>query len=185
MNLRHIPNFITALRLVLVIPVVVLLIQRRFTEALLVFAVAGASDVLDGFLARRYGWFTRLGGWLDPVADKIMLVSTYVTLVWLGLIPFWLLAMVIARDVTILMGGVVYYFWVEKVDAQPSWISKLNTVAQIALVMAVMFDRGVAALPIAWLEVMIGAVTLTTALSGAGYVATWGARAIHVRRGGT
>jgi cardiolipin synthase len=182
-NPRNLPNLITALRLLLVVPVVWLMLRQRFGAALVVFAVAGFSDALDGYLARRFGWFTRLGGWLDPIADKTMMVSCYVVLAWAGLVPLWLLLTIIARDALILVGGTLYYFWVEKVDAAPSWISKANTVAQILLVMALMFDRGVAPLPAFGVDALIALVTVTTVSSGVDYVVTWGLRAMRVKRG--
>ena len=85
MKARDIPNIITALRFLLVPPVVILLLQERFTAALIVFGVAGLSDGLDGFLARRFDWRSRLGGIMDPLADKLLVVSSFVTLGWLGL----------------------------------------------------------------------------------------------------
>lgn len=90
MKPHDIPNVITAFRFLLVPPVVILLLQERFTAALIVFGVAGFSDGLDGFLAKRYDWRSRLGSILDPLADKLLLVSSFVTLGWLGLIPAWL-----------------------------------------------------------------------------------------------
>jgi cardiolipin synthase len=179
---RDLPNLISALRIVLVVPVVALLEERQYGAALAVFTLAGLSDALDGFLARRYGWFSRLGGWLDPIADKTMMVSVFVMLGFRDLIPLWLVVAVIGRDLLILAGSVVYYLWIEKVDAAPSWISKLNTLAQILLIMTVLFDRGVTQLPGLVLDGLIVVVVATTVLSGIGYVLTWGARALRVQR---
>ena len=184
MNLSYLPNVISGLRIVLVVPLVMLLARAELGAALAVFALAGFSDGLDGYLARRYGWFTKLGGWLDPIADKAMLVSTYVMLGWwLHLIPIWLPALVILRDVVIVTGGLVYYLWVEKVEAEPSWLSKINTVMQILLVMAVMVDHSLMVLPAALLDVLVYGVLVTTVLSGAGYVWVWSRRAVHAKRG--
>jgi cardiolipin synthase len=180
---RDLPNLITGLRILLVVPVVVLLVQGEYLGALIVFALAGASDAVDGYLARKYEWTSSLGGWLDPIADKAMLVSAYVTLSLLGHIPLWLVAAVIARDIVIVTGGLVYYYWVERVDAEPSWISKINTVVQLLLIMAVMFDRGILKLPGQWIDILIYTVATTTLLSGFGYVWTWGTRAVRVKRG--
>lgn len=181
MKRQDIPNLISALRLLLIVPVVMLLAQRQFAAALLLFTVAGASDAIDGQLARRYGWITPLGGWLDPLADKAMMVSSFVVLTWLGLVPLWLLVAVVARDVIIVFGGLAYNLWVEKVRARPSWISKLNTLLQVLLVMAVMFDQGVMALPGWGLDLLMTAVATTVVLSGADYIWTWGMRALRVR----
>ena len=91
MNLKDIPNIICTIRILLVFPIIVLLVQHNFNLALILFIIAGISDGLDGYLARKYNWKTELGGWLDPVADKTLQVSVYIVLTWLGLIPWWLL----------------------------------------------------------------------------------------------
>jgi len=96
---RDIPNLITAFRFLLVPPVVFLLLSSRFGEALVIFAIAGFSDALDGFLAKHYGWASRLGAALDPLADKLLLVSAFIALGWLELIPVWLVVIVILRDI--------------------------------------------------------------------------------------
>lgn len=183
MRPEHLPNLISALRLVLIVPVVMFLLQREFGIALAVFVAAGLSDALDGYLARRYGWFSPLGGVLDPLADKAMMVSSYLALAWLGLIPGWLVAAVIARDVIIVLGSVAYNRWVEKFQAAPSLVSKLNTLMQILLVTAVVWNAGFTALPRPLLDALVAAVATTVVLSGAGYVWTWGRRALRLGAG--
>ena len=185
MNGRHIPNVITVFRLLLVPPVAYLILQRDYTTALVLFAIAGASDGLDGFLAKRYRWTSRLGGLLDPLADKLLMVSTYLCLGWQGLIPPWLVAAVLLRDVVIVSGALAYHFRVEKVQAEPSVISKLNTVVQILLVLAVMFAHTPWTPPPSFapaLAFLVYAVLATTVLSGAHYVWTWAHRAQRVTR---
>jgi cardiolipin synthase len=178
---RDIPNIITAFRFLLVPPVVILLLQDRFAAALVVFGVAGFSDGLDGFLARRYGWRSRLGGLLDPLADKLLMVSSFLTLGWLGWIPLWLVALVILRDLVIVAGATFYNMRIEKLEAEPTILSKLNTVAQILLVLAVMFSLGVQTLPAHWIDMLIYSVVATTLLSGLDYVRIWGKRAWQKR----
>ena len=95
MKPSDIPNIITVFRFLLVPPVVVLLLQDRFFAALVVFGIAGISDGLDGFLAKHYHWTSRIGALMDPLADKLLMVSSYLTLGWLGLIPQWLVALAI------------------------------------------------------------------------------------------
>jgi cardiolipin synthase len=176
-KLRHIPNILTAFRLLLVPPVVVLMLKDEFMPALVLFAVAGFSDAVDGFLARRYNWTSRIGGLMDPLADKLLMVSSYLTLGWLGLIPVWLVALVILRDLVIVTGAVIYNARIEQVEATPSVVSKLNTLAQILLVLSVLFSQAVAALPGWWIDALIYSVLVTIVWSGAGYVWTWGRRA--------
>ncbi len=177
MKLRHIPNILTAFRFLLVPPVVVLMLKDEFMPALVLFAVAGFSDAVDGFLARRYHWTSRIGGLMDPLADKLLMVSSYLTLGWLGLIPAWLVALVILRDLVIVTGAVIYNARIEQVEATPSVVSKLNTLAQILLVLSVLFSQAVAALPGWWIDALIYGVLVTIVWSGAGYVWTWGRRA--------
>jgi cardiolipin synthase len=176
-KLRHIPNILTAFRLLLVPPVVVLMLKDEFMPALVLFAVAGFSDAVDGFLARRYNWTSRIGGLMDPLADKLLMVSSYLTLGWLGLLPVWLVALVIVRDLVIVTGAVIYNARIEQVEATPSVVSKLNTLAQILLVLSVLFSQAFVALPGWWIDGLIYGVLVTIIWSGAGYVWTWGRRA--------
>jgi cardiolipin synthase len=162
--------------------VIWLLLQERFTGALVLFALAGFSDALDGFLAKRYEWTSRLGERMDPLADKALLVSSYLALGWLQIIPAWLVLLVIVRDVVILVGAITYYFHIEQVDADPTFVSKLNTFAQILLVIAMVLNQDIWPLPQAWIPVLIYSVTATTILSGIDYVWTWGLRAWKIGR---
>ncbi|HHJ14755.1 MAG TPA: CDP-alcohol phosphatidyltransferase family protein [Gammaproteobacteria bacterium] len=177
MQARHIPNMITVARILLVGPVVWSLWRERYDLALGLFFVAGTSDALDGFLAKHFGWTSRLGALLDPLADKALLVSCYAMLSWNGLLPFWLLALVVARDLVIVSGAVAYNFRVEPLDARPSIISKANTFLQILLVLAVLALQSFAPGAPAWLTGLIFAVSISTVWSGLDYVVTWGRRA--------
>jgi len=179
MKPKDIPNTITIFRFLLVPPVVWYLLQGRFGMALILFGVAGLSDAIDGYLAKRYGWTSRLGALMDPLADKLLLVSAFITLGWLEMLPLWLVAVVILRDLMIVVGVTLYHFLVEKVDGEPSLVSKLNTFTQILLVIAVMFSRSVQQLPFLWMDVLLYSVLATTVWSGLGYVWTWGRRVLH------
>lgn len=178
MQARDIPNLITVFRFLLVTPVVWAMLDDRFGLALLLFGIAGLSDAVDGYLAKRNNWSSRLGAIMDPLADKLLLVCAFVTLGWLGLIPLWLVALIILRDIMIVTGALVYHYKVEKITMEPSMVSKLNTFTQILLVFAVMFSRGIQALPSTWIDVLLYAVVVTTVWSGLGYVWTWGRRAL-------
>ena len=177
MNPRDIPNLITAFRFLLVPPLVILLLNERFGAALILFGVAGFSDGLDGYLAKRYGWTSRLGELMDPLADKLLLVSSFVTLGWLGWIPLWLVVLVVLRDLIIVGGAIVFHMHVEHIEAAPSMISKLNTLAQILLVLAVIFSQAIHSLPALLMELLIYTVLVTTAWSGFDYVWIWGRKA--------
>jgi len=178
MTRRDIPNIISVLRIMLTVPVVMLLIKERFGEALLLFAVAGASDGLDGYLAKRNGWESRLGSILDPVADKLLLVSSFLALSWLGLLPLWLVIVVLGRDVIILLGAVAYHFLIGDYDLRPTLVSKVNTFCQIVLVLATVLSLSLYPLPEWFLIRLIDVVLATTVLSGIDYVWTWGRYAI-------
>ena len=115
-SLRHLPNLISAARIVLVLPIIWCLLNREFTLAIWLFLIAGASDGLDGFLAKRFGWSSRLGGILDALADKFLLLSTFICLWWLGVFPWWLVLSILARDLVIVIGATVYNFRIEAVQ---------------------------------------------------------------------
>jgi len=172
-----IPNIITVLRFLLVPPVVLLLLQEQFGLALLMFGVAGFSDALDGYLAKRFNWTSHLGALMDPLADKLLLVSSFITLGWLQLIPLWLVGVVILRDMVIVSGALVYNFRIERLEAEPTMVSKLNTVTQIVLVLAILFSQAVTAMPFLWMDVLLYSVLITTLWSGLDYVWRWSRRA--------
>ena len=178
MKPSDIPNIITVFRFLLVPPMVLLLLDQQTGAALIVFGVAGFSDALDGFLAKRYGWTSRMGALMDPLADKLLLVASFVTLGWLGWIPLWLVVLVILRDLVIVIGAMIYHWCVEYIDtAYPTLVSKLNTFAQILLVLAVMFSHSVQPLPFLLMDVLLYSVLATTIWSGLDYVWIWGRRA--------
>lgn len=183
MTRADIPNIISILRIGLVLPVVAALMHGQFTLALLLYTVAGASDALDGYIAKRYHYTSRLGSILDPLADKLLLVSTYLVLAWLGLLPVWLVAAVVARDIFILAGALSYHLLIGEYEMQPTPISKINTFAQIALGLTVVFSAGVYPLPEVLIDGLVWAVLATTLFSGIDYIWTWGTRACRARAG--
>ena len=174
---RDIPNLLTILRLLLVAPIVVLMVKERYAGALVLFAVAGVSDGLDGYLAKRNGWITRLGSFLDPLADKALLVCSYLALGWNGLLPIWLVALVLSRDLVILAGATAFHFLIGRFDAEPTLLSKTNTFAQIVLVLFVVIDQLVEWATQSVVDSLIYVVAATTIASGIGYVVDWGRRA--------
>lgn len=181
MNARDIPNIISVLRIVLVVPIIVLMLEQQFAAALLLFFVAGLSDGLDGYLAKRNNWGSRLGSILDPLADKLLLISSYVALGWLGLIPVWLVAVVLIRDIVIVSGALAFHFIVGRYEMQPTIISKANTFFQILLVLTVVFSLGFYALDEQIIVILVYIVLVTTILSGLDYVYTWSKRTYHAK----
>jgi cardiolipin synthase len=174
-----IPNAICVLRILLVVPTVWALMAGRFTVALLLVFLAGFSDLLDGYLAKRYDWRSRLGGILDPLADKLLLVSLFVALAALALLPLWLAAVVIGRDLVIVSGGVTYNFLIGPVQPEPSRVSKLNTLAQLVCVVSVLTEQALG-LPLQPAVIATGAAVLVTSVvSGLDYVIRWSAKALR------
>jgi cardiolipin synthase len=177
MRASDIPNLITVGRILLVPPLAWALLQGHFKLALLLFFVAGVSDGLDGFLAKHFGWTSRLGALLDPLADKFLLVTSFAALAWAGLLPIWLMVLVVMRDVVIVAGAVTYNFRIERLEADPTLISKLNTLLQILLILLVIVHQATGWGRIEWVEVLVYAVTVSVVWSGFDYVITWGRRA--------
>jgi cardiolipin synthase len=179
---RDIPNLITLLRIVLAILIVRLLWQHQYDTALVLFIIAGLSDGLDGFLAKYYGWTSELGGMLDPLADKLLLMGSILMLGWQGDLPAWLVGLAVFRDVLIVSMAIAYHFLIEPFKAEPLLISKLNTLLQLLLVLLVISDAGLLDLPDELLTLLIYLTGLTTFASGATYVWEWSRRALHKGR---
>jgi cardiolipin synthase len=180
MNWRWLPNAICMARMLLVAPIVWLLLEERYAAALMLIVVAGASDGLDGFLAKTFGWQTRLGSLLDPAADKLLLVSVFLSLACTGAAPRLLVAIVVIRDVVIVMGAVLYQLLVAPLRGEPTRISKLNTGAQLALVVLTVAAAAFA-LQIDALLMWLGALVIFTSIvSGLSYVHKWARRAWQV-----
>ena len=169
-KLYHLPNAITLCRIALV-PVFILILKAQdYPLALTIFIVAGLSDGLDGFIAKRYNLATRLGAILDPMADKILLVSAYVMLAVLDHLPFWLVLTVGFRDLLIIGGYLIYTSLVGEVRVRPTYLSKCNTVLQIALVIIILIQQA-ALLPLRPIvDYGIYVVLLTTVASGLHYL---------------
>lgn len=177
MRAKDIPNLITILRIVLTVPVIYALLQERFELALLLFVVAGVSDGVDGFLAKHFHWQSRLGSLLDPLADKLLLVSTTLCLAWLGLLPVWLVAAVLLRDFIIVVGAIWWNYNVSLLEAEPTVISKINTFVQIVLVVGVVAEQSFTLLPPGTLTALVWVTLATTVTSGIDYVWEWSKRA--------
>jgi cardiolipin synthase len=138
--MRHIPNLICLLRIALIWPIVSCLHAGEYLGALALFIVAAVSDGLDGYLAKHFSWTSNLGRFLDPLADKLLLVAVFVETAWLGLVPWWLTAAVVARDVMIGLGALTYRLWFGPLHGRPTLISKINTAAQLLYVMLVLLS---------------------------------------------
>lgn len=164
-----IPNILTLIRILLTPIFVILLLKDQFLMALYIFAIAGISDGLDGFIARYFNQRTTLGAYLDPAADKLLLVSSYIALAVLGVIPPWLTVVVIARDVIIVLGLAIFTLTEKKYKINPTLISKCTTAAQLLMVLITLYDPSHAKLPQLF-SVLLWTTAIVTTLSGLHYI---------------
>ncbi len=169
--LKYLPNIITIARMIALLPLVWLMWHKQYTSALLLAFVAGLSDGLDGFLAKRYNWQGWLGGVLDPLADKLMMLCCYSVFMLQGVLPLWLFLLVVGRDVLIVLGASYYHFKIGKIQqATPTLLSKANTVLQILLILVLLLTLAQWLDLSAYHELLFLVVGVFTALSGAHYV---------------
>ncbi|HEX6827368.1 MAG TPA: CDP-alcohol phosphatidyltransferase family protein [Burkholderiales bacterium] len=179
---NQIANSITVLRLLLVPVLVYLLLAGEHRAALWVFFAAGVSDALDGFIARQFNQFSHFGAVLDPIADKTLIVATVLTLSWLGLLPPWLVVVIVARDLVILAGATSYRILVGPFEMEPTFPGKLCTFSQLVLLVVVLV-HGARYLDLAGvLPVTYAVVAAISILSGLHYVWVWSRKALRARR---
>jgi len=153
---RHLPNLICVARIALIWPIIAALANANYDFALLLFAAAAVSDGLDGFLAKRFGWTSELGKILDPVADKLLLISVFVMATSLGLM--------------IILGAIVLRIWIGPLRGRPSIVSKINTLLQLAYLLGVITSAAGYGPPQRFLAVLAVVVLITTLLSGVNYL---------------
>jgi cardiolipin synthase (CMP-forming) len=168
--MRHLPNIICLLRIVLIWPILLSLQSGAYERTLWLFALAAASDGLDGYLAKRFGWTSQLGALLDPAADKLLLVSVFLLSTWLGLIPLWLATVAVARDAMIALGAVVYRLGWGPLRQRPILASKINTLVQIGYVLAVVVRAAYGFPPRGVIDALAILTFVTVLISGYGYV---------------
>ena len=183
MLLRQLPNAICLARLALVVPIAWTLVHDDPAATLWLFGAAAISDGADGFLAKRFGWQTDLGAFLDPLADKVLLVTVFVTLSWLDLVPMWLVLLTVGRDVVIVAGACAYRLALGSMKIVPKISSKINTACQLGFVLVVICRQAFSQ-PAAWVATMLGAAVLVmTVISGLDYIISYSLRARAALRG--
>jgi cardiolipin synthase len=178
---KQIPNILTIIRILLILPFAVAVYSSRYTEALFIFFIAGLSDGIDGFLARHYNWKSRFGAIADPLADKLLLITAYIMLVWTQHLPVWLLVMILGRDLLIVIGALLYHYFVSHYEIRPSLLGKACTLIQIVYVLALMIDLAGWPMPVWAIEYGLHLVTVITFISGAHYVGAWGSKAWRIK----
>ena len=175
--MRHLPNIICVFRILLVWPVAAALAAHEYLTALALFMVAGASDGVDGYLAKRFNWTSELGKILDPVADKLLLVTVFVEAAWMGLAPWWLTSAVVARDVSIGLGALAYKLMIGPLRGRPTVSSKINTAMQLLYPVCMLMHSALGFPPHEILDALAVLVLVTTVISGFNYMASFTRRA--------
>lgn len=177
----NVANIISLARLIAVPAIIWAILAEEMATAFWIFVAAGVSDAIDGFIARHFHMQTDLGSYLDPLADKALLVSVYIACGHEGYLPYWLVILVVFRDILIVGGVILLYTLNRRPPAMaPLWISKLNTAMQIILAALVLAGGAFDIPPDQVIQALIWAVGVTTALSGAGYLIKWGRDLAHM-----
>ncbi|QBS12526.1 CDP-alcohol phosphatidyltransferase family protein [Legionella geestiana] len=182
MKARYIPNALTLFRLCLIVPFLVFLHQGAYTHALYTFLLAGVTDALDGWLARHFGWQTLFGSFADPLADKLLVASSFISLALLGTLPWWLVALVFLRDLTISLGVLGWYYFIRiRLHFAPTRLSKINTTVQLMLVLAALLKLSGLQFSDSLMTTLVFLTTLTTGATYIDYVWTWGRKALRAK----
>lgn len=177
MRLRYLPNIITLARMVLLVPFLMTLHDLQYKLAFYIFVVAGFTDGLDGWLARHFHWESKLGAMLDPLSDKLFVAASYITMGYLHQLPWWLVVIVLTRDIIIVSGVGIWEFFIGELDFTPTFFSKTNTVLQGVVIVVALFQMAYMPVPIWFFDSMIGLITFTTLASLLDYFRL----AIHLR----
>lgn len=177
MSLRYLPNIITCLRIVLVGPIIAAIAAGQYRLACYLFVLAGLSDGLDGFLARRFNWGSRFGSIADPLADKILLMGCFISLAWKGIVPLWLPVLILLRDLWVIAGAVSYHYFISPYDMSPTLLSKINTFLQILYLFLTLINLGITAIKPAILTITLWLTILACVLSWIDYTYVWGRKA--------
>ena len=179
--MRFLPNMLSIIRMVMVVPVIWALATGRFGVALGLFAAAGISDALDGAIAKRCGWSSRLGALLDPAADKLLVLGTYTTLAVAHRVPWWLVGLMFVRDLIIVSGAAIYRWRVGPFVIQPALTSKITTGLLIVVGIALVVQGLHPWLDSAWQDILVWLLAASLAVSWLDYQLTWGIRFLRER----
>lgn len=171
--LHYLPNIISIIRAILVLPIALLLLEESWVNAAILIFIAGISDGIDGYLARKFHWQSELGAILDPLADKLLIVIIFIVLAYRGIIPVWLTGLVVGRDLIILTGAMLYRWLTQNLEIKPLFISKVNTALQILFVLLLLYHLTIQALPLVVLHMSEWLVAAAAIVSGISYVIYW------------
>ncbi len=179
--MRYLPNILSILRMLMVVPVIWALASGRFGIALGLFAAAGVSDALDGAIAKRWGWSSRLGALLDPAADKLLVLGTYTTLAVVEWVPWWLIGLMFGRDIVIVTGAAIYRWRRGPFVIQPALSSKVTTGLLIMVGVALVVQGLHPWLSPTGKNILVGVLAVSLGVSGFDYLFTWGMRFLRER----
>ncbi len=178
----NLPNLITVLRICLVPVIIKLMLSEHYMAALWLFTAAGVSDALDGYIARRFDMRTTLGATLDPLADKILIIASVISLCRLGLLPVWLAVVVVCRDLVIAGGAIAWRYAIGRLHMDPLISSKINTFMQVGMIFLVLGKAsGMEGISIL-LPYLFTLVLITSLFSGIQYVFVWSKKALDKKR---
>jgi cardiolipin synthase len=175
--MRHLPNIICLVRIALIVPLLQAMVAGEQARILVLFSIAAVSDALDGYLAKRFQWTSDLGRVLDPMADKLLLMSVFITAAWLDIAPWWVATVAVARDLVIGVGALIFRLWFGPLRGRPTIISKINTGMQILYLLAVILASAIQLPPREVLDALAVVMVLTTVASGLDYVSRFVRRA--------
>jgi cardiolipin synthase len=170
-SFSNLPNLISVLRIILTVPIIIALLNNNYFLALVLFLIAGLTDAIDGWIAKYFKLQSRLGSIIDPIADKLLLVGTFMTLSIVGLLPWWLFSIILIRDIIIILGTKYFYLQNQQQDVllTPSNLSKINTILQIFLIIFLLVNQIYPAID-KWKTVIIISTMTATLLSGVDYI---------------
>jgi cardiolipin synthase len=182
--MRYLPNVLTASRLVLALPLGWLILQGEYGWALGAGVIAGATDALDGYAARKLGHFSQFGAALDPLADKILVTVTFLCMAQMELIPWYVAITIIARDLVIVSGALAYRLLIGPFTFGATMLSKFNMLVQICFCVTLLAAQQFGGIDPTWLTIMTSIVLIVAVVSGVDYVFTWSRKALDARAGG-
>ncbi|PKH06187.1 CDP-alcohol phosphatidyltransferase family protein [Moritella sp. Urea-trap-13] len=176
--IKQIPNALTTLRLLLSVPICLLILNENYSAVLWIALIAGVSDAVDGWLARKLDIESRYGSIVDPLSDKAMLMSSYLAFAIVGLLPWWVAVVIVARDAVIVSGALAYYGLFGRYEVAPSIWGKTSTTVQIVFALMLLTQQVYPVLPALSFEIGLWSVILMVIISGCHYVYIWGAKAL-------
>lgn len=181
--IKLIPNILTTLRLILAVPVCLLILNENYPAVLWIAFIAGLSDGVDGLIARKMHAESRYGAIVDPLSDKTLLISTYVAFALVELLPWWVAAIIVTRDVIIITGAIVYHWQFGRYDVVPSIWGKISTAVQIIFSLMLLTHQVYPVFPAISFQIGLWLVILMTVVSGVHYVYTWSVKAQTIKKG--